>query len=394
MTFDEIKEIIDTKKFSNINEIYSFFNKNIEYTLVACYLLKIESDFIEDLYNQIPQDEDRINDLADKYGFDKKLLFKVVPKNLHTALILYQNFFHNDLSDVSSKIINLVESKNDYLKELKKHEIFNDLVMFSTKVNLKSEDLISILIEKVKSLDLIFLEEAHLDLCKHFQVYKYFHINQNSQNDLLKLVKDYYQDIIDEHPIKFKGNYKDNYIDLIIVLTLLEESFFEIKEFNYKLVFEKFLKELKSEVSSETKDIVLKKVFASSIGIEKIDIALKFLKVFLKSFADNSYNNKLTISKIEEHYLSFKSSGEENIRDWYINKLKKEFNPVNREYFDDKVELSENFYNKQYIDFISNYYYLLLNLVDKKDNFSQTSHNYIFNKVYELSVLYKDFPMI
>lgn len=389
MNLSQIKQLIENNNVKTFDELFKLVNNNIEYAMVGCCLLDLPHDFVSSLYNQIPKTEDEILDLIEKYEQDQKVLYFLLPKTVQSALILFTYPYNSSFTLMSSMMVNNLKDLPHYLSDVKKHNVFDsDIFFFSSMIDLKQDNIISLIENDIKSMNIVFSEPFYKQLLLHFELSKYLGLSSDSVKDLSLVIKEYYQDIVKEHCLKFQATIREDKIEVFICTIDLIQFFFQLKSFNVEKVFDNFLKEIKAEFQDELLESSFKIALMQQLGVGVIDVGVKALKVFLKTFQSSSgIHDSLDQNNIETNYVEFKNSKKNDVKEWFLDKIEKEFNHVNRDFFKEHLKLGDDFFEKQYSLFINKYLYLYLQNHGSPKEID--NHTQVFTDVYDQVILLK-----
>ena len=353
-------------------------DNNINY-LNETYGLKI----INVLDNNIIENENEINDIDEKdISQEKEILVNFNEKNLFYLLGIINQLGYN-LNGINNI------SKNNEIEENSNNTLEQNKIIFSCLQSEKyflTENLIEFINTKFHK------EIKNKNLCYKFLEEKY--ITNNNQDELGSIINEIILPLIQEelymNQIISLGSFKNNDLDSVTFIRQKELSFinvvdsFEkindyIKEYEYQIrklnSDENKIKEfVHSNLSSGNKNCPLLLIFAlNRIYLTEINLKIKnekfltnvFNKKDLEQFKNdiikenlscqmNPFNNLEFINElINEIYISYKDTIEENIKNIFIMYTQEFENIENQENFQKMLEKLQNIRNTQKVNTIN-----------------------------------------
>ena len=353
-------------------------DNNINY-LNETYGLKI----INVLDNNIIENENEINDIDEKdISQEKEILVNFNEKNLFYLLGIINQLGYN-LNGINNI------SKNNEIEENSNNTLEQNKIIFSCLQSEKyflTENLIEFINTKFHK------EIKNKNLCYKFLEEKY--ITNNNQDELGSIINEIILPLIQKelymNQIISLGSFKNNDLDSVTFIRQKELSFinvvdsFEkindyIKEYEYQIrklnSDENKIKEfVHSNLSSGNKNCPLLLIFAlNRIYLTEINLKIKnekfltnvFNKKDLEQFKNdiikenlscqmNPFNNLEFINElINEIYISYKDTIEENIKNIFIMYTQEFENIENQENFQKMLEKLQNIRNTQKVNTIN-----------------------------------------
>ena len=353
-------------------------DNNINY-LNETYGLKI----INVLDNNIIENENEINDIDEKdISQEKEILVNFNEKNLFYLLGIINQLGYN-LNGINNI------SKNNEIEENSNNTLEQNKIIFSCLQSEKyflTENLIEFINTKFHK------EIKNKNLCYKFLEEKY--ITNNNQDEIGSIINEIILPLIQEelymNQIISLGSFKNNDLDSVTFIRQKELSFinavdsFEkindyIKEYEYQIrklnSDENKIKEfVHSNLSSGNKNYPLLLIFAlNRIYLTEINLKIKnekfltnvFNKKDLEQFKNdiikenlscqmNPFNNLEFINElINEIYISYKDTIEENIKNIFIMYTQEFENIENQENFQKMLEKLQNIRNTQKVNTIN-----------------------------------------
>ena len=385
MKYQQVSKFMEENHDKKLDwsEIFKLYHRDLESAVIACYLLDIDDEYILSVYSQIPKTEDETIYIIDEYSHIPSLLEKLLPMNVFSAFILLTNYL--GLIELSKKIVSEQKKLDNYLLEVKKTNMFdNEIIFFSTNIDLKQDKLAEFISNKIKSLDLVFREGAFKDFFYHFELSDFCQLSEENVLGMNALIEEHWQDIVYPSIINFNAKIMDSSIEIQINVNDIKKVILGLKEHDYSSILKKFVREIKSEFADDIAENSVSFLLSQVWGLGVSEAAIKVVKIFLKSIDDCS--KELTVNKIDTDFKEFKSSNSDSVKDWFIGdlntKFSKSFENISGS---SEIEiLPDSFFKKQYSDFINSYY--LIYYQKSTNTEYKPDDTTLFLKVYDLVI--------
>lgn len=374
---NQIKKWIEENNPKNAGDLFAYFRLDIDSLLIASYLLDLEtSDLVDNIRKTTFTEEDLINRI-DEYIDDPKLFRLIVPRTVQTAIALFYQFQDEDHS---KEIVLENHQFPNYVRELGRYELFDkDVVFFSTNIDI-NQDFLNIIDSKIKTLDVIFQEQAYKEIFKHFELVPFMISDKKSRDEFTSLINKNKEDSF--YPIVVALNAKiieDNVV-YFFDTNYLEVSLHGLNSgINFKKLKENLIRETKSEIRDSVTENVIQLGLSFSMGFGWLDVGVKSVKIFLKSLYDST--STLSEDQVNKDFVEFQESGFEDIKDWFYFKIKGSLKKAMEESGVD-FPIDDRFIENSYSQFIKRYF-IMYSLTEFPESMSIMTHTEIFKRVYD-----------
>lgn len=376
---NKVREYLQKNKPSNVGDLFSHFKLDLDSIIIACAELHWDSkEFTEELFKR-KYSEDDINERLVQYLDEPKLFKLLVPQTVQTAIIALINFN----AEPESKSIVMVEKNKDYyLTEIDGNNLFDDsIIFFSTKIDLRNENYLNIVNQKVKDLDVIFQEPIHEEFFKHFELVPFLAPDEISQQQFVRLVKQYESEAIFPVVLTHRAILSKNKIFFVFDTEYLKESIFGLPNGPNLTRFRKhFIDTIKKELTDELAENAAKFALTQNFGLGALDIGVKAVKIFFNSLVETC--EPLSQAQINKDYVLYQDSEHENVKDWFYERLNQEFkNSLRGSNLDDQ-DLDPAVLKIAYNKFITRYF-VMAELSESSDLKKTETHTELFLRVYD-----------
>lgn len=382
-----VEQFISENPNPNLKEIFGHFQLDLESILITCVLLDIDYNEIKEKYDLSINSEYVLAYLMKEYLHDYKLARALIPISLDSALYIFSKI---DYLDFGKNMIRLIKNKPNYLKEIKVSNIFeNDIIMFSSLIDFKNNDFINIIKNRFYEQNIVFQDTSNEELfiylsLKEFSVFSDININKYEER-----IKDIQSDLIYPMSIDMIAKINENTVLIEIDTNRIEQSIVSsIDNLDFKRLAKDFFSEFFSEIKEEIYENLVKYSVTQDWGLASVDIGIKAVKHIVLSISRQN-SEILSLSIIQSNHESFKNSGKDSMRDWYISDLKHKIEEISNNLKNINLEnLPASFFETHYQKFYSNYYFFYLNHPNSPyrgiNQPVSVDENYIYSTVLDL----------
>lgn len=351
-----VKKFVSENPAATLREVYGEFQSDLDSVLLASIYLNLDyHDLLKEESTKRLSEVDQVNRI-ELFIEDDFLFNKIIPRTVRTSFLILM--YLDQYLPKSKEIVLEVKKDQNYISDILKENIFDrPIVFFSTQINLRDPAVIQVIENKIKSLDIVFVEPTFKLLFSHFDLVEYLSLDEESKVEFLAIIRDNIQDAIFPAMINQKAEISDNSVKIVFDNEFLATSIHYSKnEIDYKKLMNEFLKTLSEDVKDELIESTMKVAITQSWGFGLFDVSIKAVKAFFVALSKSG--TRLSESAVKEDYVNFISSGSSSIKEWFLEEKSKEFKSAIEASGLGDIDVNPKIFEKYYDQFIVRYFIL------------------------------------